>query len=117
MLQISQLFVYPVKSLGGVPVAISEITNKGLKYDRRWMLVDDHLSFVTQREFPQMSLLKVEIGNGFLTISEKNFNTSDLIIPFDELIMGNIMLLSGMQYAGQMEQVNTVINDLATYLK
>lgn len=84
MLQISQLFVYPIKSLGGVTVTTSEITNKGLKYDRRWMLVDDHLSFITQREFPEMALLKVEIGNGFLTISDKIFNTPDLIIPFDE---------------------------------
>lgn len=88
MLQISQLFVYPVKSLGGVPVATSEITDKGLKYDRRWMLVNDHLSFITQREFPQMSLLKVQIGKGFLTISDKNFNNSDLIIPFDEFDNG-----------------------------
>lgn len=88
MLQISQLFVYPVKSLGGVPVATSEITNKGLKYDRRWMLVDDHLSCIAQREFPQMSLLKVQIGNGFLTISDKFFNNSDLIIPFDEFYNG-----------------------------
>ena len=88
MFQISQLFIYPVKSLGGVSVAASEITNKGLKYDRRWMLVDHHLSFITQRECPQMSLLKVQIGNGFLTISDKNFNTSGLIIPFDEFDKG-----------------------------
>lgn len=88
MLQISQLFVYPVKSLGGVSVTTSEITNKGLKYDRRWMLVDGNLSFITQREFPEMSLLKVEIGNSFLTISDKFFNKSDLIIPFDQFDNG-----------------------------
>ena len=88
MLQISQLFVYPVKSLGGVPVATSEITGTGLKYDRRWMLVDNNLSFITQREFPQLSLLKVQIGKGFLTISDKNFNNLDLTIPFDEFDNG-----------------------------
>ncbi len=88
MLQVSQLFVYPVKSLGGVQLATSEITNKGLKHDRRWMLVDDHLSFITQRECPQMSLLEVQIGNGFLIISAKKFNNSDLVIPFDEFDNG-----------------------------
>ncbi len=84
MLKISQLYVYPVKSLGGIPVASTDITIRGLKYDRRWMLVDDNQSFITQREFPELSMLKVEIGNGFLTISDKKFNNPDLQIPFDE---------------------------------
>ena len=52
------------------------------------MLVDDHLSFITQREFPLMSLLKVEIGNGFLTISDKKVNNPDLIVLFDEFDNG-----------------------------
>jgi uncharacterized protein len=32
---------------------------KGLQYDRRWMLVDSHGKFMTQRVYPSMALFKV----------------------------------------------------------
>ena len=41
MLQISQLFIYPIKSMGGMQITSAEVTDRGLKFDRRWMLVDD----------------------------------------------------------------------------
>jgi hypothetical protein len=41
MLKISQLFIYPVKSLRGISVSSSMVTDHGLQYDRRWMLVDE----------------------------------------------------------------------------
>ncbi|NND31830.1 MAG: MOSC domain-containing protein, partial [Saprospiraceae bacterium] len=40
MLKISQLFTYPVKSLAGISLNSSNVTEKGLEYDRRWMLVN-----------------------------------------------------------------------------
>src|SRR6478752_4697281 len=42
MLTISQLFIYPVKSLGGFPVDSAVLTDRGFQYDRRWMLVDEN---------------------------------------------------------------------------
>ncbi|MGZ5134006.1 MAG: MOSC N-terminal beta barrel domain-containing protein, partial [Flavitalea sp.] len=40
MLVVSELFIYPIKSLGGIPVHSAKVTDRGLQYDRRWMLVD-----------------------------------------------------------------------------
>lgn len=83
MLQVSELFVYPVKSLGGISIPKSIVTDRGLRYDRRWMLVDLHSRFMTQRDFPEMALLKVQIKEGKgLTISNKRKGGS-IDIPFE----------------------------------
>src|SRR5205085_2428266 len=39
MLTVSELFIYPIKSLGGIAVSSAMVTERGLQYDRRWMLV------------------------------------------------------------------------------
>jgi uncharacterized protein len=85
MLQITQLFIYPIKSMGGVQIATGEVTDRGLKFDRRWMLVDDKCTFITQREYPQMALLKLQIGEGHLRVSNHYSNTQDILVPFESL--------------------------------
>lgn len=64
MLTISALYIYPIKSLGGISLTSAAVTDRGLKYDRRWMLVDEQHRFLTQREHPCMALLKVSINDG-----------------------------------------------------
>jgi len=39
--KLSEIYIYPIKSLGGIPVNSAEVTDRGLKLDRRWMLVDE----------------------------------------------------------------------------
>ena len=78
MYTISQLFIYPVKSLGGFEVVETELTDRGFKYDRRWMIIDSNNNFLTQREFAQMSLLQTAIFNDQLIIFNKD-NREDKI--------------------------------------
>ncbi len=47
MLKISELYIHPIKSLGGIRLDSSEVTDRGLKYDRRWLLVDSNSCFFT----------------------------------------------------------------------
>ena len=61
MLSISQLYIYPVKSLGGIAVNTALVTERGLENDRRFMLVDEEGLFLTQRERPSMALLRTAI--------------------------------------------------------
>jgi uncharacterized protein len=82
MLTISQLFIYPIKSLAGISVSTSEVTNRGLKYDRRWMIVDKNNQFLTLREYPKMSLLNAEINEKGLTIISREHSEKRLEIPF-----------------------------------
>ena len=61
MLQISQLIIYPVKSMGGVAVGRARVTDRGFFPDRRWMLVGTDHVFMTQREWPSMALIQPEL--------------------------------------------------------
>lgn len=56
---LSEIWIYPVKSLGGVQVSSAMVLEKGLRHDRRWMLIDASGRFLTQRNLPQMALFKV----------------------------------------------------------
>ena len=81
MLILSEIFIYPIKSLGGISLQSSEVEERGLKFDRRFLLVDENAEFITQRDYPQMALLKLSFAeNGFRIINSKN--NSETIIPF-----------------------------------
>jgi hypothetical protein len=82
MPQVSQLFVYPIKSLGGISLETSEVAERGLKHDRRWMLVDDQNEFMTQRSLAEMALLQVGLQNDGITVSHKIKN-QQICIPFN----------------------------------
>jgi len=56
--ELSSLWVFPVKSCRGVRVDAAEVGPGGLRFDRRWMVVDAGGRFVTQREEPRMVLLQ-----------------------------------------------------------
>ncbi len=70
--QLDKIFVYPVKSLGGFSVEQWDIDQKGLKYDRKWMLVDEQLNFLSQRKLPKMALIKAAIEGKQLILSTEN---------------------------------------------
>ncbi len=76
--KLSEIIVYPVKSLGGFSVDSAEVTDRGLKYDRRWMLVDENNQFLTQRKFHKMALLQTKITNNSLVVFNKT-NPADKI--------------------------------------
>ena len=71
MLQLSEIYIYPVKSLGGIRLDKAEVTDRGLKYDRRWMLIDENNRFISQREYPQLALFKVAIKDDNLVITDR----------------------------------------------
>lgn len=63
-MKISGLFVYPVKSLAGIPLESAKVERRGLEFDRRWMLIDRSNKFLTQREFPRMALISTSVEGG-----------------------------------------------------
>jgi len=84
MLQVSALYIYPIKSLGGIAVDEALVTERGLQHDRRWMLVDNNNRFLSQREIAQMALFKVAVTRGGLSVTYTPANSS-LKIPFQPL--------------------------------
>ncbi|CAN5350263.1 MOSC domain-containing protein [soil metagenome] len=71
MYLIRQLYIYPIKSLGGIAVNSAVVTSRGFEHDRRWLLVDENNCFLTQRVLPEMALLKVEIEDDGLRVTHK----------------------------------------------
>jgi uncharacterized protein YcbX len=66
---VSRIWIYPVKSLGGIQVPSAKVLPKGLEHDRRWMLIDAENKFMTQRVYPEMALFKLSYDSGNFSIS------------------------------------------------
>jgi uncharacterized protein len=65
-MHLSEINIYPVKSLKGISLTEAIVEDRGLRHDRRWMLVDAENRFMTQREFPVMARISIELdGDGF----------------------------------------------------
>lgn len=75
-LTLSEIWIYPIKSLSGIRLRRSDVKQKGLVYDRRWMLVDESGRFLTQREHPEMSQFQLEMNTEGLTILNRVSNQS-----------------------------------------
>ena len=62
-LKLTEIWIYPIKSLGGIRVKSAKVFEKGLEHDRRWMLIDRDNEFMSQRIYPKMALFKLQITN------------------------------------------------------
>lgn len=66
--RLTGIVVYPLKSAGGVSLRRARVERHGLALDRRWMLVDEDGTFLSQRELPRMALIRVRIETDRLRI-------------------------------------------------
>ena len=71
-----------MKSLGGIRLKESEVHEKGLKYDRRWLIVDENGKFLTQRVNNKMALLDVSIQENGLVLSPRFEPANQMLVPF-----------------------------------
>ena len=58
---VSQLYIYPLKSGRGIELQQAQVETQGFLWDREFMLVSGSGKFITQRQFPQLAKVKVEI--------------------------------------------------------
>lgn len=71
---ITQLFVFPVKSLRGIATQDATLRPTGFKWDRHWMIVKPDGGFITQRQFPQMVLIATRIKDEQLILSKEGMS-------------------------------------------
>ncbi len=92
-LRVSELSIYPVKSLGGIALQQSAVERFGLRNDRRWMVVDDHDRYLTQREQSRMCLIQPEPLSNGLRLSAPGMETLQIThtpkMPIREVIVWN----------------------------
>lgn len=68
--RVVELNRYPVKSLGGIALTTANVEEKGIAYDRNWLVTLPSGKFLTQREIPKMALVKTSVSDsGDLTLS------------------------------------------------
>lgn len=82
MLTVSELYIYPIKSLGGFNVNAATLTDRGFEHDRRWMLVDENNVFLSQRELTAMALLKVKLNDNGLEIYHSQKDAEHIVVSF-----------------------------------
>lgn len=70
--QISSIYIYPIKSLAGVKLQKATTTPFGFKYDRRWMLIDEQNTFISQRTKHKMALFEVKISDNNIVVGYKD---------------------------------------------
>lgn len=73
-ISIAALNVYPVKSCRGIPLTEAVVGRMGIRFDRQWMIVDEHGMFVAQRrdavgvEVPTLCLIETSFHDGSLRL-------------------------------------------------
>jgi uncharacterized protein YcbX len=68
-MHVSGLFIHPVKSLRAVSVPGVGLDALGIVGDRRFMVVDEHGRFLTQRTLPRMALVETGLTSEALILS------------------------------------------------
>lgn len=74
-MNVSELWVYPVKSLAGHSVAEADLAIRGFENDRRWMLVDENGRFISQREHAHLSRWQASVDGPDLVLTQLDTQT------------------------------------------
>lgn len=105
--EITELYIYPIKSCRGIPIKSSFLTTHGLEFDRRWMFVaGDDNKFITIRDISSMTLIDTAFATAkspsqsggedaeFLVISIKNTDKKVMVParPTDQWLKENTSL-------------------------
>lgn len=77
---LTDIIVYPIKSLGSVSLTESYAESRGFKNDRRLMLVDEAGRFLSQRTKPEMSIFQLSLKKGGIQVNCKG---EEINIPFE----------------------------------
>tara|TARA_R110002167_G_scaffold169816_1_gene367733 strand:+ start:30325 stop:31158 length:834 start_codon:yes stop_codon:yes gene_type:complete len=82
--EITGLYLYPVKSCAGYRVDRLTFDHQGPEGDRRYMIVDPDGRFLTQRQLPVMAGIQTQLQQGVLTLGFAGM--ADLVVntPVDQ---------------------------------
>jgi hypothetical protein len=123
--QVETIIVYPIKSCHGVTLEKVEVSRKGFKYDRRWLIVaKDGIKMLSLREEPKLTFIipsfeQDEEGNETmqLRLSERSQRTiSPIHVPLNatEVTRSSWQLLPPINFYGSLAQGRVVQLDANT---
>ncbi len=80
MLVLSSIHIYPIKATGGVGLDEAVVEPRGLAHDRRWLLVDETGTFLTQRQHARLALIRARVRESHRDVRAPAMDT--LTVPF-----------------------------------
>lgn len=72
MIHVESLHIYPVKGLPGIEVKQARVQQRGLEYDRRFMLTDANGKFITQRTHPELTQFHISIQQDVISVTHRD---------------------------------------------
>lgn len=86
--RVTGLTTYPLKGGAGQPATTVEVEERGLAWDRRWMLVDEEGTFLSQRQLPALATIAAQVSGdgGELRLSHLHADngaprSSEIVVP------------------------------------
>lgn len=77
-LELTGLFVYPIKSARGISLSTAHVSERGLEHDRRFMLVNDGGHLITARQYPKLLTVSTAIAGQSLIVTADGMPTLHL---------------------------------------
>ena len=68
--------------MGRISLSAATVLPAGLAYDRRWLLLDEHGTFMTQRHYPAMAVIKFTWKENGFEVNYKNLEPT--FLPFEK---------------------------------
>ncbi len=65
---LSRIRIYPIKACAGTDVQEAHLDRRGLRYDRRWMLVNDQGADLHQFDYPRLASVVVSLSHEGLLV-------------------------------------------------
>lgn len=90
-LRLARIYTYPVKSCGGVAQERATLGERGLRHDRRRMLVDGDGRFLSQRRLPRMALISISFSGDALLLDAPSMPTLALPLEPDQNELGPLL--------------------------
>ena len=72
MQALTDIYIYPIKSVKAISQPAALVEEKGLSFDRRYMLIDLQGKFITGRTYPQLTQIEVQLSQQRLQLSAPN---------------------------------------------
>ena len=79
MQTLNEIYIYPIKSSGPISLTSSVVEEKGLQFDRRYMLIDENGKFITGRTHPQLTQVSVRLISNGLVVDAPSMQTLTIL--------------------------------------
>lgn len=80
-MRLHSIYIYPLKAARRVALASARVEDRGLRHDRRWMVVDTGGRFLSQRDVPGLALVRVGLDTGGLVLEAPGMGCVAVQVP------------------------------------